>query len=490
MGGAFAIAVAAGCASSPGGGPFVATGPLSTATATAAIPSLEAAGPYQAFSGEPLAKGCGVRELSLPPLCSGLQRCPVVRNRLATCEGGASEPSVAGSTVVFGVQNGPATGFAIWPAGGPLQAYGNAGSAPQPARSRDGALTIVRVEGQRLVDYRQDGQGPLERRVWTSTVEQSDHLLNATWIGPRLVAWLSKDYRGASVEVTASESGAPQRRDIPSPPSPWSNSVVAAHFSDARPYALLYGSSGVGILAGDRVWQVPMTVSRTAAEHDVLVPESGVPTFAFKSFDFNDSSGAHVLFPKGTLTGFGPESATDLHLLFGRFARENDCLEVPLDKPRACKRVEKDSQGAALARTSDGRAWLAEVVTTREHRASSRRVCPPPPNCSGGRPCREEPCRITERDVHDSVRHELVVVRLSSDGTGAELGIRYELADLAGVDIVRAVEMDAEGSRLHVAALTGDSKVLWLELDTKAMTLAPLGAADVTVTPVELSVRE
>ncbi len=457
------------------------------ATASAAIPPLEIASGYQPFSGEPPSKGCVVRELSLPAVCSGSQRCPVVRSRLASCEGGVTEVAVAGSTVAFGLPNGATSGFAYWPAGGALRAFGVAGSDPQPVQNGEGALFVVRVEGQRLVDYRIDGQGLLQRRVWDSTVGQSDHLLSATWVGPRLVAWLTKSYRGASLQVTASNAGTPTTRDIPPPPGSWSDSVVSAHTSSSRSFAVLYGSSGVGIFTDNRVWRLPITVSRTAAERDVLVAETGNPIFAFKSFDYADTSGAHVIFLKQTLAGTGSVSATDLHLLAGRFGRTDDCLTAQLSKPTVCKRVETDSQGAALARTPDGQAWLAKVVTTREHRATAQLECPPQPHCLRGQPCREAPCQIAERRVHDSVRHELVVVRLSPGGTGAELGIRYELADIAGTNIVRMVDMDAAGSDLHVAVLTGDSKVLWLQLDTTTMAMAPLGSGDITVTPVELS---
>lgn len=486
---------ATGCGGAATADPVkVATTPTATARAAGlqiATGYQQTATGYQTWSGEAPAKGCVVRDLAPPALCSGEARCPVVQSRLAVCEGGTSEVAVAGATVVFGLRAGGAEGgFAYWPARDGIHAFGAPGSDPRPALDDQGALRLVRVEQRRIVDYLVDGPA-LQKRVWESFPGNSDHLTNASWVSGSLFARFSRGYSSSSRDFVAAADGTFKSPDVSSPPGYWPYPVVPAR-TPGHSYAVLYGPSGVGIAADQAVWLVPSAVSRTAAERDVLVGASAkeAPVFAFKSFDSGETSGAHILFPRGPLVAAGKVGFTDVHLLAGRLTRTDDC---PVGrgqadtKARPCTRIETDSQGSSLARTGDGRIWLAHVVTTREHRASAKVVCPPQPHCPRGMPCREVPCNVVESDVHDSVRHELRVVRLAPDGSGAELGIRLDLADIGGVDYVRMMDMDSVAQILHVALQTSDLKVLRLQLDTTSMRLTPLGPADVTVTPIELS---
>ncbi len=453
---------------------------------------LQVAGGYQAWNGEAPAKGCVVRDGKAPSVCSGAARCPVVQTRLAVCDGGVSEVTIAGATVVFGLgQGNMETGFGYWPSGEAARAFATAGSAPRPALDGEGALFLVRVEQNRVVDYWLDGH-TLQRRVWDAMAGENHHLMSAGWAGRKLYARLSRGYTAHSRDIVASAEGSFQTRDIGLPTGHWPYPVVPARDGAERALALLYGSDGVGVNVDRQVWLLPRKVSRTAAERDVLLPATaqGEALFAFRSFDGGEAGGIHVLSPKGPLAGTSAVAATDVHLLGTGLAQANDCPQgaaMEGAKARVCTRSESDSLGAALARTGDGRVWVAFVVTTREHRAATSVVCGPPPRCAPGQPCRPTPCETVEKDVHDSVRHELSVVRLAADGSGAEMGIRYELGDVAGVDVLRTLDLAAVGMDLHLAAQAGDKVVVRVQLDTTALRPVRLGGGDVTVTPVELT---
>ncbi len=458
-------------------------------TAAPAKVALEVAGGYQAWSGPGSQLRCSVRVVPAPPSCSGAARCPVIRNEAAVCDAAVTELSLAGGTAVFEFVARPGVqGFAYWPAGDAAHVVSSAGAEARPTLDADGALFVVRVEQGRLVDYWLDGQ-TLMRRAWDAMPGENNHLMTAAWSGDRLIARLSVGYSSRSREIVAARSGAFQARDVAAPSGHWPYAVVPAFGGSGSAYAVLYGSAGVGITEDQRLWYVPMAVSRTAAEHDALAPATRMnqPVFSFRSFDGGETSGAHVLVPKGPLGGAGSVPVTDVHFLSGQLLRTNDCAQGPEAKPRPCSRTESDSQGAALARTDDGRVWLAFVITRREHRSLAEVVCPPQPRCRPNQPCRPVPCALKEKDVHDSVRHELVVVRIAADGAGAELGLRYEMTDIADADIVQMVDLTAVGKDLHFVVRAGDNRVRRVELDTTAMSPVPLGAAEVTVTPIALT---
>ena len=487
-------ASASGCGGAGTGDSLhVAATATGTATGAKAAAPLQAAvavaGGYQAWSGPRSQLKCSLRVEPAPPSCSGAARCPVIRSEAALCNVAVKELSLAGGTAVLeltgdkGVQE-----LAYWPAGDAVHVVSSAGAEARPTLNEDGALFVVRVEQGRLVDYRLDGQ-TLMRRVWDAMPGENNHLMMAAWSGERLVARLSKGYSSRSREIVAARSGVFSARDVDAPEGNWPYAVVPTFGGGGRAYAVLYGSGGVGIAEDQRVWYVPRAVSRTAAERDLLAPATQMnqPVFSFRSFDGGDPSGAHVLVPKGPFGGAGSVPVIDVHLLSGRLLRTSDCVPGAVKKPRPCARVESDSQGAALARTDDGRVWLAFVVTRREHRAIGEVVCPPQPRCQPNEPCRPVPCVLNERDVHDSVRHELSVVRIAADGAGAELGFRYEMTDIADAYFVQMVDMTAVGRDLHFVVKAGENRVRRVQLDTTAMSPVPLGQSEVTVTPIQLT---
>lgn len=455
-------------------------------------PPLHVASGYEAWTGGPLGNGCSVRALPASPTCVGAGRCPVAGNEVATCGAPVADVILAGGTAVFGFQgfqSQSVKGFGYWPAGEGVRTVGADGAETKAALSGDGKVYVVRVEQGRLVDYRV-GSEALVRRTWAGALAPDDHLMSAESVGDSLIARVAvRSYSPSSRDVIAGPSGTFQSRDVPAPPGSWSYPNVVTHSSDRQGVGLAYGPAGVGVIADQATWMVPHTVARTAAARDILLPVEGQPhpVLAFKSFDGGERSGAHVLFPKAPFARGSRVPVTDVHLLAGRLERKNDCPQRPDATPRVCTRTEIDSQGVALARTGDGRVWVSFLVTRREHRARFQIVCPPPPRCAPGEPCRQAPCEDRQSDVRDSVRHELMVYRLGTGGAGAELGYSYELADSAGVDILVGLDMAAIGSELHIAFKFGDFKVRRVRLDTSAMSPVALAADGVARIETELT---
>lgn len=449
---------------------------------------LKTAAGYEPWSGPGPQIQCKVRDV--PAACAGVERCPVIRNQALTCDMPVSEVAASGGTAVFGfVASNAERPFAIWPADKEPRVVSAPGGEPRPVRGDKGILHVVRVEQRRLVDYRLDPES-LSRRSWDVVVGEDQHLMTAGWTGDALIAWLSVRSSPYSKEVKGGFAGPFAERDVGPPPGNWPYPVVPTWSPGGYPNAVLYGSAGVGLTAGERVWLLPASIASTAAERDVLPAGSLVlaPAFAFRSFDLDARSGVHFLVPTLLpLEGQRPVPLRDMHFLATRAARTNDCPRAPEPSARACAQTETASEGCALAATSDRNPWLAYILTTREHRALAQVVCPPPPRCPAGMPCRQAPCTSIEKNVRDSVRRELVVVQLGSDRADVKLAFRLELTDLAGADVVSALDMGAEGSDLHVVLKAGDSLLRRLQLDTTAMRLVPLGPDELTLTDVKVT---
>jgi len=440
-------------------------------------------------------KGCEVRALDPHALCAGQPRCPVARDDVARCGATIANLTLApGGTAVFGFTRDTGnrtSGFGYWSSGDPVRAVSSDGAEEVAAAQRPGGpLHVVRAEQGRLVDYRIDPLG-LGRRRWDYPLPPETRLIDAAWDHDRLIArTLERSSEGDSYtrDVVARPDGAFAGGDTSSLIVPWPPGLLPKRAADGHAYSLSRGSSGVAIRVDGAILRLPEAVSRTMRSPQILLPEAAAPapTFAFRSFDPSDRNGVHVLFLRAPLSGSAPSAVTDLHFLAGRQGRQSDCRETRDSKPGLCTSTETSGSGGALARTSDGTAWLAFLVTERQHQAITQVVCPPPPTCAPGEPCRQAPCERRERNPHDTVRHRLFVVRLAADGRGAALGFLSELVEAADASFFEAPAMSAEGALLHLVLNVGDRKLRRIALDTAAMNAAPLLPDSLVVTETEL----
>lgn len=479
-------ALVLGCGADATRDPVVASPPLRTPPP----PPPRVVPPYEPWAGAQVGNGCEVAARDPRALCPGASSCPVSRDEIALCGATLTGFELAASTVVFGFSNNPVarvTGFGYWPAGAPVHTVSAAGEDQVSAASRPGGpVHILRTEQASLVDYRIDGPA-LARRQWDYHLREGERLLDARWEADRLIARTRVTSSGTR-DVIGLPDGTFEAGDT-SYSGGFSTQLSPTRGPDGHTLSLTYGgASAVSVLVDHSLLQVSRDITRTMTSPSILLPltAAGTPLFAFRSFDPNDHSGIHVLFPRAPLSGSAAVAVTDMHFAAGQLTRHSDCPQQLGRKPTLCTSSETDGAGPALTRTANGAVWLAFFVTERRHQALTSMVCPPPPVCAPGEPCRQAPCERVERNPSDTVRHQLLVIRLAPGGRGAELGLRAEIADDGGLGYLLPPRMTAEADLLQIAFKLGDRRIRRLQLDAAAITPVPLPPASFTLTETEL----
>jgi hypothetical protein len=176
--------------------------------------------------------------------------------------------------------------------------------------------------------------------------------------------------------------------------------------------------------------------------------------------------------PAGAVSAVSLTWADGVHAIVDEAGTIRDVLApgAPLISPK-CTRINLDGgnsvcpqtcldslDGAvadvsALARTDDGRLWMAYVAGHFEQEVSYTLACG------------EGPCLCEPKVVRDATRTDLVVARVTPDAA-----VPVEVAWRTALAMPKSLEMDARGSELHIVADAGNEPSMrYLRLDTAQM---------------------